>query len=150
MTDVLTKEQRSRNMSAIHSKDTKPELYIRKMIFAKGYRYRKNVKYIDGHPDLFLRKYNTAIFINGCFWHRHKGCKYASNPKSRIEFWEEKFRKNVERDKTVKINLEKQGIKQLVIWECTAKAMKKDHELEIHSLNRIEEFLHSNEKYLEL
>lgn len=81
--DIVTSEQRSKNMSAIRSKNTKPEIYFRKFLFAEGYRYSLNSKNIPGHPDIYLRKYNTAIFINGCFWHRHEGCKYAYMPKSR-------------------------------------------------------------------
>lgn len=89
--DIVTSEQRSKNMSAIHSKNTRPEIYFRKLLFAEGYRYSLNAKNIPGHPDIYLRKYNTAIFINGCFWHRHEGCKYAYLPKSRVEFWQKKF-----------------------------------------------------------
>ena len=85
--DIKSAEDRSRNMAAIRSKDTKPEIFFRKLLFANGFRYRKNVNYVPGHPDLYLAKYHTAIFVHGCFWHRHKGCKYAYMPKSRQEFW---------------------------------------------------------------
>ena len=91
MADIVSPERRSKNMSAIRSKDTKPEIYLRKLLFAEGYRYRIAEKSIPGHPDMFLRKYNTAIFVHGCFWHRHQGCKYAYMPKSRVEFWQKKF-----------------------------------------------------------
>ena len=77
MADIVSPEKRSQNMSAIRSKNTKPEVYLRKLLFAQGYRYRIADKSVPGHPDIFLRKYNTAIFVNGCFWHRHLGCKYA-------------------------------------------------------------------------
>ena len=87
MTDIKSPEERSRNMAAIRSKDTKPEVYLRKLLFAQGYRYRKNYKKIPGHPDIYLPKYRTAIFVHGCFWHRHQGCKYAYMPYSNIEFW---------------------------------------------------------------
>lgn len=85
--DIKTPEERSKNMAAIHSRNTKPEIWFRKQLFARGYRYRLNTNRIQGHPDIYLRKYNTAIFIHGCFWQRHQGCKYAYMPKSRVEFW---------------------------------------------------------------
>ena len=102
MADIVSPEQRSQNMAAIRSRDTKPEVYFRKLLFAKGYRYRIAAKNIPGHPDIFLRKYNTAIFIHGCFWHRHHGCKYAYTPKSREDFWQNKFEANIKRDYIVK------------------------------------------------
>ena len=90
--DIKSPEERSKNMAAIHSKNTKPEVYFRKLLFAQGYRYSLNSKNIPGHPDIYLKKYNTAIFVHGCFWHRHEGCKYAYMPKSRAEFWEKSLR----------------------------------------------------------
>lgn len=138
MADIISPEQRSRNMSAIHSRDTKPEVYLRKLLFAKGYRYRIAPDYVLGHPDIFLRKYNTAIFVHGCFWHRHPGCKYAYTPKSRVEFWQKKFDDNVRRDAVVTEELQKQGIKQVVIWECTIKHMKKDCLFETKIMSQIE------------
>ena len=116
MADTLTPEERSRNMAAIRSRDTKPEVYLRKLLFAKGYRYRIADKNIPGHPDIFLRKYNTAIFVHGCFWHRHPGCKYAYTPKSHVEFWQNKFDDNVRRDAVVKDELQEQRIKCLIVW----------------------------------
>ena len=150
MTDVLSREQRSRNMAAIKSKNTKPEVYVGKLLFEAGYRYRKNVNYIEGHPDLFLRKYNTAIFVNGCFWHRHNNCKYASIPKSRKEFWQKKFDDNIRRDVIVKEKLNEDGIKQLIIWECTVKKMRKNNDFENEILDDIEKFLTGDDKYMEL
>ena len=97
MADIKSVEARSKNMAAIKSRDTGPELYLRKMLFSKGYRYRLGEKHIPGHPDLWLKKYNTAIFIHGCFWHRHTGCKEAYMPKSRVEFWQKKFERNVKK-----------------------------------------------------
>ena len=82
--DIKSPEERSKNMSAIRSRDTKPEVYFRKLLFAQGYRYRLNAKTVPGHPDIYLKKYNTAIFVHGCFWHRHPGCKYTYMPKSRV------------------------------------------------------------------
>ncbi len=119
--DIKTPEERSKNMSAIHSKNTKPEIYFRKLLFGRGYRYSLNSSKIPGHPDLYLRKYNTAIFVNGCFWHRHLGCKYAYMPKSRVEFWRKKFDGNVKRDQRTYAELKEKNIKCLVVWECTLK-----------------------------
>ena len=121
MADIKSPEERSKNMSKIRSKGTAPEEYVRKKLFSRGYRYRKNVKTIPGHPDAWLPKYNTALFVHGCFWHRHKDCKYAYMPKSRIKFWIEKFQKNVERDEKVRELLTAQQIKILIVWECTVK-----------------------------
>lgn len=101
MTDIKSEEERSKNMSAIKNADTKPELFIRKLLFSSGYRYRIQVSNIPWRPDLWLRKYNTAIFVHGCFWHRHKGCRFAYLPKSRVDFWNEKFDKNIHRDQQV-------------------------------------------------
>ena len=139
--DIKSKEARSLNMSKIKNKDTKPEVYLRKLLFSKGYRYRIAEKSVPGHPDIFLRKYNTAIFVHGCFWHRHEGCKYAYVPKSRVEFWQKKFDDNVRRDAVVRQKLEKRGIKCLIIWECTLKQMTKDSEYTKTIVRQIEEFL---------
>ena len=89
---------RSQNMARIKSKNTKPEIYIRKLLYKMGYRYRVNYSQLPGTPDIFILKYNTAIFVNGCFWHRHKNCKIATFPKTNTEYWEKKFKRNVERD----------------------------------------------------
>lgn len=141
MADIVSPEQRSRNMSAIRSKDTKPEVYLRKLLFAEGYRYRIAEKRVPGHPDIFLRKYNTAIFVHGCFWHRHQECKYAYMPKTRVDFWQKKFDDNVRRDAVVKEELRQQGIKCLIIWECTIKKMRKDIQLRDAVICEIKSFL---------
>ena len=141
MADIVSPERRSKNMSAIRSKDTKPEIYLRKLLFSQGYRYRIAEKSIPGHPDMFLRKFNTAIFVHGCFWHRHKDCKYAYTPKSRVEFWQKKFDDNVRRDAVVREELKKQGTKCLIIWECTIKKMRKDAMLRDSIVHEIENFL---------
>ena len=143
MADIISSEERSRNMAAIRSRDTKPEVYLRKLLFSKGYRYRIADKNIPGHPDIFLRNYNTAIFVHGCFWHRHQECKYAYTPKSRIEFWQKKFDDNVKRDAVVAEELQKQGIKQLIVWECTINQMKKNSEYEAKILSQIVHFLNN-------
>ncbi len=150
MADIKSPEQRSLNMSKIRSKDTKPEEYIRKLLFNHGYRYRKNVKNVPGHPDAWLARYNTAVFVNGCFWHRHEGCKYAYTPKSRIEFWNDKFQKNTARDKVVEDQLKEQGIRSLVIWECTIRKMMQKSNIESDTLNLVEDFLHSDREHEEL
>ncbi len=148
--DKLNTTERSKNMSAIRSQNTKPELLIRQWLFAQGYRYRLNVKYIPGHPDLFLRKYNAAVFVNGCFWHRHSNCKYAYTPKSNMEFWSKKFDDNIRRDNEVRKLLENQKIKHLVIWECTIKKMMKDAEYRYEKIENIERFFVNKDLYLAL
>ncbi|MDD6047319.1 MAG: very short patch repair endonuclease [bacterium] len=150
MADIVSPEKRSQNMSAIRSKNTKPEVYLRRLLFAEGYRYRIAEKSIPGHPDIFLRKYNTAIFINGCFWHRHQGCKYAYTPKTRVEFWQRKFNDNIHRDEDVKQKLQARRIKCLIIWECTLKLMQKDAEYKDLILKEIKDFLAVNNIYAEL
>ena len=121
MTDVLTKEQRHLNMSHIRGKDTSIEVKLRKALFARGFRYRKNVGKMIGKPDIVLPKYKTVIFIHGCFWHRHPGCRYASTPKTRRDFWEEKFNRNIQRDKHQAEELINAGWHVLVVWECELK-----------------------------
>ena len=150
MADIKSPEERSLNMAKIRSKDTKPEVWLRKQLFERGYRYRKNVNSVPGHPDLWLAKYDTAVFVHGCFWHRHENCKYAYMPKSRVEFWSEKFRRNQERDKVVKEELEKVGVKMLVVWECTVKRMMKETEVSSDMMRMIEAFLLSEAVYQEL
>lgn len=148
--DIKSPEERSRNMAAIHSKNTKPEVWFRKQLFAKGYRYSLNTNKVPGHPDIYLRKYNTAIFVHGCFWHRHPSCKYAYMPKSRVEFWQKKFETNQNRDLAVKIELNKKKIKCLIIWECTIKAMIKNPEIYRRKLNEVETFLRTDELFLDI
>ncbi|XVG99771.1 very short patch repair endonuclease [Eubacteriales bacterium KG127] len=121
MGDKLTPEKRSWNMSRIKGKDTKIEVEVRKYLFSKGYRFRKNDKRYPGKPDIVLPKYHVAIFVHGCFWHRHEGCKDATTPKTRTEFWLEKFDKNVKNDQIKQEKLRKLGWKVIVIWECELK-----------------------------
>lgn len=116
--DVHDKETRSYNMSCIRGKGTKPEELIRKYLFAQGFRYRKNDKRLPGTPDIVLPKYKTVIFVNGCFWHAHKGCKWFVPPKSNSEFWQKKFAYNIEHDKRNYQQLEELGWKVIIIWEC--------------------------------
>jgi len=119
--DTLSKEKRSWNMSRIRGKDTKPEIAVRSLLHLMGYRFRLHRKDLPGKPDIVLPKYNTLIFVHGCFWHRHKGCKYAYMPKSRIEFWKDKFEGTIKRDKQHQKQLNKMGWKVHVIWECEIK-----------------------------
>ena len=121
MTDVHSKETRSYNMSRIRAKDTKPELLVRKYLFSKGFRYRVNVKDLPGKPDIVLPKYKTVIFIHGCFWHGHEGCKYFVIPKTHTEWWTEKIRKNSENDQKAHTALRKEGWDILTIWEYQLK-----------------------------
>lgn len=121
MSDKLTPERRSWNMSRIKGKDTKIEVEVRKYLFSKGYRFRKNDKRYPGKPDIVLPKYHVAIFVHGCFWHRHEGCKDATTPKTRTEFWLEKFDKNVKNDQLKQEKLRELGWKVIVIWECEIK-----------------------------
>ena len=114
-------EQRSRNMSAIKSKNTKPEIKVRKVLHSMGYRFRLHSKDLPGSPDIVLPKYKTVIFVHGCFWHRHQNCKYASTPKTRQEFWNKKFNENINRDKINQENLSSKGWKIIIVWECEIK-----------------------------
>ena len=112
-------EQRSRNMAAIRSTNTKPEIKVRKVLHSMGYRFRLHRKDLPGSPDIVLPKYKTVIFVHGCFWHRHQNCKYASNPKTRREFWEKKFKENIERDKKTQEKLKNLGWKTNIVWELS-------------------------------
>lgn len=150
MSDIKTSFERSRNMSAIKSRDTKPEVFLRHLLFAQGYRYRICSAALPGHPDLWMKKYNTAIFINGCFWHRHAGCKYSYTPNSRTEFWNAKFVQNTNRDAAVRDELEHRQIKCLIIWECTIKNAQKKAGDPTGLVQSIVEFLNSDKMYQEL
>lgn len=150
MADRITQEQRRRNMQCILGRNTRPEIYLRKLLFSHGYRYRTHSKNVPGHPDIWLKKYNTAIFVHGCFWHRHVECKYASMPKTREDFWKEKFRKNQERDEHIKKQLAVQKIKCLIVWECTLKVMRKNAVKRERIVATIEAFFNAEDIYLEL
>lgn len=118
MADSLTAERRSWNMSRIKNKDTKIEVMVRRWLFAKGYRFRKNDNRYPGKPDVVLPKYKTVIFVNGCFWHQHDGCKSATIPKTRTEFWVEKLNRNKEKDNDNIKRLESIGWNVITLWEC--------------------------------
>lgn len=121
MSDCLTKEQRHKNMVAIHCKNTKPEMIVRRFLFNRGFRYRLNHPRLPGKPDIVLRKYRTVIFVNGCFWHGHEGCRYFVMPKSNAEFWQAKIVGNQTRDKKVQQQLASMGWHCITIWECQLK-----------------------------
>ena len=122
--DVHDRATRSYNMSRIKGKNTKPEDIVAKYLFAHGFRYRRNVKSLPGTPDIVLKKYKTVIFVNGCFWHAHEGCKYFVLPEENREFWEEKLLRNRERDAEKQNQLKELGWNVIVIWECELKSSK--------------------------
>lgn len=133
MADVLDPKQRSQRMSLIKWKDTKPEMVIRKYLFSKGLRYRLHNKKLPGKPDIVLKKYKTVVFINGCFWHGHKDCKYFKMPKSNEFFWEQKINRNRARDIANEFVLQTEGWKVIRIWECELKKVK-DREITLEKL----------------
>jgi DNA mismatch endonuclease, patch repair protein len=140
--DVHNKNIRSYNMSRIKGKNTKPEMLVRKFLFAHGFRYRLNVKTLPGKPDIVLPKYKTAIFINGCFWHGHKGCKYFVVPKTRTEWWLNKIKGTQKRDREAEIQLNVQGWKVITLWECQLKNKSIDG-----TLNYLKESLYSGHSF---
>ena len=126
MPDVLTPSQRHHCMSHIRSKATKPEILVRKWLWAHGYRYRLNVKSVPGKPDIVMRKYRTAIFVNGCFWHGHEGCKQFVLPKTNTDFWQTKIEQNRTRDTRIYNELMLAGWQVIVIWQCNLTKQKLD------------------------
>ena len=130
MSDILTPQQRHANMAAVHSKNTRPEMIVRKWLWSHGYRYRLNHPRLPGKPDIVMRKYRTCIFVNGCFWHGHEGCKYYRIPKANTEFWVKKIRRNQERDREVCRQLAAMGWHSIVIWECELKPLRRTNTLE--------------------
>ena len=116
--DRISPRHRSWNMSRIRATGTSPEKTVRSALFKGGLRFRINVRDLPGKPDIVLKRYRVVVFVHGCFWHRHLGCKFAYTPKSHSEFWETKFRRNVERDREVEAQLRQAGWRYLVIWEC--------------------------------
>lgn len=124
MADVHTKKQRSYNMSRIKGKDTKPEMLVRKFLHANGYRYKLHDKKLSGKPDIVLPKYNTVIFVHGCFWHGHANCKYFKIPQTRTQWWTDKINGNKANDAKAVKALKKDGWKVIVVWECQLKPTK--------------------------
>ena len=138
--DVHDKETRSYNMSCIKGKNTKPEEIVRKYLFSKGFRYRKNDKRLPGTPDIVLPKYKTVIFVNGCFWHGHEGCRYFVVPKTNTEFWVNKIETNKQRDIRKFNDLQALGWKVIIVWECE---LKKHRFLD--SMNNLNNKIKNNE-----
>lgn len=130
MVDRFSKEVRSYNMSRIRSKDTKPEILVRSYLFSRGLRFRKNDKRYPGSPDIVLPKYNTVVFVHGCFWHLHEGCRYAVMPKSNVDYWKNKLYRNRERDERNQIELEEMGWTVIIVWECELKKGRREQTLE--------------------
>ncbi|AYV45099.1 very short patch repair endonuclease [Caulobacter flavus] len=125
MADFLTPAQRSERMSRIKSRDTKPELVLRSAMHRKGFRFRVNDTRLPGKPDIVFPKYRAAVFVHGCFWHRHPGCSIATTPKSNTAFWMEKFDRNVARDARSREALEASGWRVFTVWECDLKSSAK-------------------------
>ena len=139
MADWMTKEQRHRCMSRIKGRGTKPEMLVRRYLHSRGYRYRVNVRRLPGTPDIVLRKYKTAIFINGCFWHGHEDCKHFVLPKSNSQFWQQKIERNKQRDIEKRIQLRLLGWHTIIIWECQLKPKQRYTTLQAleQTLNKI-------------
>ncbi|MEO8242376.1 MAG: DNA mismatch endonuclease Vsr [bacterium] len=146
MTDVVDRQTRSRMMAGIRNKDTKPELALRCALHACGFRYRLHPKAVTGRPDLVLPKHKAVIFVHGCFWHRHPGCRFASTPSTRVEFWQAKFNANVTRDLLVVARLGSEGWRVATIWEC---ALRSPAMVEL-SAERVWAWLQSDTAILEI
>jgi DNA mismatch endonuclease (patch repair protein) len=146
MTDVHTREQRSKNMSRVRSRDTKPELTVRSMLHRMGYRFRLHLKTLPGKPDIVLPKYRAIIFVNGCFWHKHE-CHLFKWPSTRTGFWKRKIEGNYRKDKESTLALEKLGWRVCVIWECSLKGRFRNHETLLIQLGR---WLQSKKRRLEI
>jgi DNA mismatch endonuclease (patch repair protein) len=122
MTDIVSRAKRSEMMSRIRGKDTGPELRVRSLLHRMGYRFRLHRRDLPGRPDVVLPRHHVAVFVHGCFWHQHRGCKLAYTPKTRTRFWREKFEENVQRDRKAQRELGKMGWKVVVIWECETRS----------------------------
>ena len=149
MAYTQTSDQRHKTMSSIPGKGTKPEILVRKFLWHHGFRYRLNHPRLPGKPDVVMRMYRTCIFINGCFWHGHEGCKYYTIPKTNTDFWVNKVKRNQERDLEVQHQLARMGWHCITIWECELKADRKEQTLEslMYTLNKIFLQDHNSKKY---
>jgi len=143
--DIKSQEERSLNMAKIRSKKTKPEMYIRSLLHRNGLRFRANYSVVAGKPDLFFSKKKIAVFVHGCYWHRHQGCQYAYSPKSNVDFWVKKLEGNRIHDEIVYKKLKEMGIRILIIWECTIKRMQKDPNVETDILKAIDSFMNETD-----
>ncbi|MGY2297361.1 very short patch repair endonuclease [Pseudomonas yamanorum] len=147
LTDIVDVATRSKMMSGIHGKNTKPEILIRKALHAQGFRFRLHVKHLPGKPDLVLPKYNTVVFVHGCFWHGHT-CRYFKVPKTRRDFWLEKIGKNQARDRSQVASLLLDGWRVLVVWECAIRSMKREKYFLLIDL--IAQWLINGNEYLQI
>jgi len=134
MADTFTPEERSRIMSKVRSKDTKPEKVVRSLLHKSGFRFRLHRDDLPGRPDIVLPKHQKVIFVHGCFWHGHEGCKRSSRPESNVEYWDKKLDRNIERDRRNRRDLRRLGWKVLVVWECETKRYR-------HLVRKIKRFL---------
>lgn len=142
--DIKSPEERSKNMSRIKSVRTKPEMFIRSALHKKGMRFRVNYRPVIGAPDIYFTGKKVAVFIHGCFWHRHSDCKYAYTPKSNLEFWLPKMDQNAARDQVIVTSLNESGIRVLIVWECTVKRMMKDAEYRDMILDLIVDYINND------
>ena len=124
MVDIMDRERRSRMMARIGGKDTKPELVLRRALHARGVRYRLHDGMLPGKPDLVLRRFEAVCFVHGCFWHRHVGCSYTTDPSTRPDFWRQKFKNNVERDRRTRGELLEAGWRVAIVWECAVRGVR--------------------------
>ncbi|HEL3007236.1 TPA: DNA mismatch endonuclease Vsr [Stenotrophomonas maltophilia] len=143
MSDIVRREKRSEMMAGIRGKDTVPEMLVRAYLHSSGFRYRLHSRELPGSPDLVLKRYGAVIFVHGCFWHRHSGCRYAATPATRREFWLEKLEANRARDKRAQLALLSTGWRVAVVWECS---LKHAHQL---TLDGLREFIQSNRRFVE-
>lgn len=145
MTDVVDRATRSRMMAGIRGGDTKPELLLRKGLHANGFRYRLHVRKLPGRPDIVLPGHNAAIYVHGCFWHRHPGCRFATTPRTRTDFWRKKFRKNVDRDARNLRALQEAGWRTAVVWECSLRGDQIPNAIDV-----VSRWLNSVSRHIEL
>jgi len=138
MVDTRSEAQRSRIMAAVHSKNTKPELFVRRFLWSRGIRYRIHYKNLPGSPDIVIPRCKIVIFIHGCFWHGHKNCKRGRLPKSKIDYWKNKIEANMSRDLKIQDNLETMGWKYLIIWDCQITTKKSANIALLNLLKNIE------------
>ena len=134
-------------MARVKNKNTQPEVYLRKLLWHRGFRYRLNYKNLPRSPDIYIPKYKVAIFVNGCFWHMHENCRYASIPKNNHDFWKNKLEGNVQRDKQNYIRLESMGINVIVVWGCEIKQMMKDKIIEKEKTDNLANHILSTPKF---
>lgn len=139
MADIFTKKKRSQIMASVSRKETKPEILVRKFLFNQGYRYRKNVKTLPGKPDIVLPKYKTVIFVHGCFWHGHKNCKAAKLPETRKEFWANKIKANILRDKKVKKKILSEDYNVITVWQCQLKNKARQQKALTNIVNKLQQ-----------